>query len=61
MNGLIKKTFLLCYITYQDSLNQLNGRLELKLFTSLNTFAVPIQAQHLTKAVCQVNIVGENL
>lgn len=30
----------------------------MNIFTSLNTFAVPIRAQHLTKAICQVNIVG---
>lgn len=46
-----QEVFLLCYFTCQDLL----------VFTSLNTFAVPIQAQHLTKAICQVNIVGENL
>lgn len=47
--------------THCTSWNGAEWKSWMKLFTSLNTFAVPIQAQHLTKAVCQVNIVGETL
>lgn len=33
----------------------------MKRFASLKTFAEPIQAEHPTQAISQVNIVGENL